>query len=128
MISPQEYQNWKPAPPESAEQQVVLAASPARSPIGNADAGLRAIYQYMCVTCHTIPGTVNGTPNVGPPLDGIASRRYIGGVLLNTPDNMVRWLSNPQAVDPMSGMPNLGLREQDARDIAAYLYTLKDSK
>jgi cytochrome c2 len=80
------------------------------------------------VTCHTIPGTVGGKPNVGPPLDGVASRRYIGGVLLNTPDNMVRWLSNPQAVDPMSGMPDLGLKEQDARDIAAYLYTLKQSE
>ena len=130
-ISPQEYRDWKPAPPSSpgtVEQQVVLAASQAHDLVGSPDAGLRAIYNYMCVTCHAIPGTVNGKPNVGPPLDGIASRRYIGGVLLNTPDNMIRWLINPQAIDPMSGMPNLGLKEQDARDIASYLYTLKESR
>jgi mono/diheme cytochrome c family protein len=127
-VSPDEYQHWKPAPPASIEQQVVPAYPEPRNEIGNPAAGLHAIYQYMCVTCHTIPGTVGGKPNVGPPLDGVASRRYIGGVLLNTPDNMVRWLSNPQAVDPMSGMPDLGLKEQDARDIAAYLYTLKQSE
>jgi mono/diheme cytochrome c family protein len=127
-VSPEEYRNWKPAPqvpPGGVKQQAALASSEPRNHIGSPAAGLHAIYQYMCVTCHAIPGTDNGKPNVGPALDGIAKRRYIGGVLLNTPENMVRWLSNPQAVDPMSAMPNLGLREQDARDIASYLYTLK---
>lgn len=93
--------------------------------LGNPRAGLRAISQYMCATCHTIPGVSGADKNVGPPLNGIATRRYIGGVLRNTPQNMVRWLLDPQQVDPQSAMPNLRLREQDARDIAAYLYTLK---
>lgn len=75
----------------------------------------------MCMNCHTIPGTVGGTLNVGALLDWIASRRYIGGVLPSAPDNMVRWLPNPQAVDLMSPMPNHGLTQQDARDIAVYL-------
>jgi hypothetical protein len=48
-----------------------------------------------------------------------------GGALVDTAENMVRWLSNPQAIDPMSGTPDLGLTEQDACDIASCLYTLK---
>ena len=62
---------------------------------------------------------------VGPPLDRIASRSYLGGVLTNSPDNMIRWLQNPRAVDHLTAMPNLGVTEQDARDIAGYLYTLR---
>jgi cytochrome c1 len=42
--------------------------------------------------------------------------------LPNTPDNLVRWLRDPQAVSPQTIMPDLGLGEPQARDIAAYLY------
>jgi cytochrome c1 len=38
---------------------------------------------------------------------------------------MMQWIENPPAVDPKTVMPNLGVTEQDARDIAGYLYTLK---
>ena len=55
----------------------------------------------------------------------MAGRTYVGGVLTNTPDNMIRWLQNPKQVDPLTAMPDLGVTEQDARDIAGYLYTLK---
>jgi mono/diheme cytochrome c family protein len=107
-----------------------LAAAEARTPgaesgIGDAAAGRRAIDQYACATCHVIPGITGATRQVGPPLEGIASRSYIGGVLANTPRNMVRWLMSPQRVSPGSAMPDLGVREQDARDITAYLATLK---
>jgi cytochrome c1 len=53
-------------------------------------------------------------------------RIYIAGKLRNTPANMVRWLRNPQAVVPENVMPNMGLTQEQARDIAAYLYTLKE--
>ena len=46
-------------------------------------------------------------------------------VLQNTPDNMIRWIQNPQGVDDKTAMPNLGVTDADARDIASYLYTLK---
>jgi cytochrome c len=62
---------------------------------------------------------------VGPPLAGIASRAYIGGVAPNTPENMVRWLMDPPALAPRTAMPNLGVAPSDARDMAAYLYTLR---
>jgi cytochrome c1 len=72
-----------------------------------------------------VPGVSGPGSNVGPRLDKIAKRTYVGGVLANTPDNMVRWLRDPQGVDPRTAMPNVGLSEADARDIAAYLYTLQ---
>ena len=70
------------------------------------------------------PASPAPQPHVGPPLDGIARRAMIGGRLANTPDNMVRWLRRTHEVDPRTAMPEMGLTEQDARDIAAYLSTL----
>jgi mono/diheme cytochrome c family protein len=125
-LSPAEYRDSQSAV-ERVYLQSVAAPGPHEAAVGDPTAGLHAIYQYLCVTCHSIPGTVEGNPNVGPPLASIAGRRYLGGVLLNTPDNMVRWLLDPQAIDPKSAMPNLNIKEKDARDIAAYLYTLNKS-
>ena len=62
---------------------------------------------------------------VGPPLTAMATRKYIAGSLPNTPANMVRWLTSPQAVRPATAMPDLGITAQDARDIAAYLAELR---
>jgi cytochrome c1 len=62
---------------------------------------------------------------VGPPLAGVASRAYIAGVLPNTPENMMVWVRDPQGVDSLTAMPNTGVTASDARDIAAYLYTLR---
>ena len=62
---------------------------------------------------------------VGPPLDHFGSRNMIAGKIPNTPDNVIKWLQNPQAMDPTNAMPNLGITPNDAKDIAAYLYTLK---
>ena len=92
---------------------------------GDPHAGREQIRRYGCNACHTIPGIPEADSLVGPELTRIASRTYVGGVLTNTPDNMIRWLQNPQGVDPLTAMPNLGVTEQDARDIAGYLYTLK---
>jgi len=62
--------------------------------------------------------------HVGPPLAGIASRGLLAGKLANTPEHLVRWIREPQGVDPDTAMPTLGVDERDARDIAAYLGTL----
>ena len=87
--------------------------------------GRKAIEQYACVTCHAIPGIVGPNFPVGPPLAGIGSRVMLGGVLHNSPENLARWIRTPQAFAPLSAMPNLGLSDADARDIAAFLTTLK---
>jgi cytochrome c oxidase assembly factor CtaG len=92
---------------------------------GNPHRGADAIRRYGCQSCHSIPGIRGANARVGPPLGGIAGRSYIAGVLANSPDNMITWLRNPPAVDPMTAMPNVGVTEKDARDIAAYLYTLR---
>jgi cytochrome c1 len=113
------------------EQYAKLQAIPAKQKVdsydGNPSAkrGEQAINQYACVTCHAIPGIVGANAPVGPPLAGIASRLMLGGVLPNTPENMVLWLRQPQKVAPLTAMPDLRLTERDARDIAAYLATLK---
>lgn len=97
----------------------------ARLPPPDAGRGKKAIHQYACATCHRIPGIVGANAPVGPPLEGIGARAFIAGVLPNTPENLIRWLRAPQAVSPRSAMPDLGVREADARDIAAYLQTLR---
>ena len=65
---------------------------------------------------------------VGPPLDGIRDRYYIAGELANTPTNLVQWIQHPHQVEPHTVMPEMGVTEQDSRDIAAYLYTLRREK
>lgn len=87
--------------------------------------GRLAIQKYACSTCHTIPGVVGPDVHVGPPLRGIGTRKYIAGVLPNTPENMIRWLQDPHGVDPPTAMPDLDVKKGDAHDIAAYLYTLE---
>lgn len=92
---------------------------------GSPARGREKIRMYGCASCHTIPGIAEADSLVGPPLTRMAGRMYVGGVVTNTPDNMIRWIRDPQAVDPLTAMPNLGVTEEDARDIAGYLYTLK---
>lgn len=92
---------------------------------GDPQRGKASIARYGCATCHTIPGVRGADALVGPPLTQMGSRSYIAGVLPNTPENMTRWLQNPPGVDHLTAMPNLGVTDQDARDIASYLYTLK---
>lgn len=86
--------------------------------------GERAMYQYACNACHTIPGISGSTPAVGPPLEGMARRPKIAGALANTPDNMARWLRDPKRIDPQTAMPAMNVTERDARDMAAFLATL----
>jgi mono/diheme cytochrome c family protein len=117
-LAPAEYRRRAAAAPPAPP------AATAQTP-ADARRGKIAIQQYACATCHEIPGIVGANKPVGPPLDGMARRGFIGGILANEPANMARWLRDPQAVSPESAMPNLGVTERDARDIAAYLYTLR---
>jgi cytochrome c len=91
---------------------------------GNVERGKIAIERRGCVACHAISGISDFDSNVGPPLDDIAKRVYLAGILANTPQNMQRWLRNPPAVKPGTAMPDMGIGEAEAKDIMAYLYTL----
>ena len=92
--------------------------------IGDAQRGQVKVGQYGCTACHVVPD-VEGSGAVGPPLNHMASRLYIAGEFPNVPQHMVRWIDNPQAMKPHDAMPNLNVSRRDARDIAAYLYTLR---
>jgi mono/diheme cytochrome c family protein len=108
----------------TAVQNVPKAAvSVAPAPVipGDAGRGKRILAQYACQSCHRVPGVTGSDVNVGRPLDGLAKRPLIAGSLPNTQANLVRWIRNPQAVDPDAAMPNMGVSERDALDISAYL-------
>lgn len=97
---------------------------PAEVPQGNPGRGARLVEQYGCGSCHTVPGVPGADGLVGPPLTKFGSRSYIAGELPNNGDNLQRWIRDPQAVEPGTAMPNLSVTAVDARDIAAYLFTL----
>jgi putative membrane protein len=92
---------------------------------GDPGSGAKAIHQYGCDSCHTIPGIRTAQANVGPPLSRLGVRTYLAGRLENTPENLVRWIRLPHSVDPQTAMPETGVTERDGRNIAAYLYTLR---
>jgi cytochrome c1 len=94
-------------------------------PGGDPGRGEVAIRSYGCGACHVIPGIRGARGMVGPPLTGFAQRIYIAGEVTNTPEHLVTWIQVPQSIEPGTAMPNLGVTEQQARDIAAYLYTLR---
>lgn len=81
--------------------------------------------KYGCGACHTIPGVRDATGTVGPPLTDYGLRSFIAGTLPNSGENLVLWIVNPQAIEPGTAMPFLGVSQPDARDIAAYLHSLR---
>ncbi|MEW6268254.1 MAG: c-type cytochrome [Thermodesulfobacteriota bacterium] len=92
---------------------------------GDPERGRALVRAYGCATCHLVPGVSGARGLAGPPLEGFATRVYIAGTLPNTPDNLVRWVEDPRALVPRTAMPSVGVSEDDARHIAAYLYTLR---
>jgi len=92
---------------------------------GNPDRGKTALTSYGCVACHTIPGVYGSNSLTAPPLIGISQRSYLAGMLENTPDNLRSWIQHPRKVNPHTAMPEQGVTDQDASDMAAYLYTAR---
>jgi mono/diheme cytochrome c family protein len=113
------YADWMRRAPACVRPPQPLQASV------DVDRGRLALAQHACHACHTIPGITGPSAHVGPPLAGIASRQLIAGTLANTPENLARWLVATQQVKPGTAMPQLGVSERDARDMAAYLATLR---
>lgn len=100
-------------------------AGTSEPPPGDAEKGAALISSQGCGSCHIVPGIIGADGLAGPSLENIALRGYLAGVLPNTHDNMVQWLLDPPAVDPLTAMPDLGLTQAQATDIAAYLDTLQ---
>jgi hypothetical protein len=55
----------------------------------------------------------------------MAQRAFIAGQLPNTPDVLVAFLQHPAALVPRTGMPDVHLSLEDARHVAAYLYSFE---
>jgi cytochrome c len=92
---------------------------------GDPKAGRAAIERYQCGACHTIPGIGAAHASVGPPLTEYAQRVYIAGKFPKEPALLARWIQDAPSLAPQTAMPNVGVTEADARDIAAYLYQLR---
>jgi len=107
----------------NADSSAPAVIQDARS--GDVAGGKAAIARIGCGSCHVIPGIGGAVGMVGPPLDHIASRQYLAGMLHNTPENMIAWLRFPQHILPGNAMPDMGLSAAEARNITAYLATLK---
>lgn len=106
---------------------VSAGGAPVLEPGSPAAEGAQIIATKPCVGCHTIPGIPGATGTVGPNLAGVGSRTKIaGGAVNNTgPDDLKKWILNPPALKPGTLMPNVGLTDDEASKIVAYLETLK---
>jgi mono/diheme cytochrome c family protein len=134
-LSPKDYaamagDTWtvSSSPVTRAQGGEAAACGPSMAPAalpGDVQRGRAALSQYACSACHAIPGVASSSPQVGPSLALMGRRTRIAGVLDHTPDHMAQWLMHTQRVKPGTAMPEMGVTPQDARDIAAYLQTLR---
>ena len=111
-VEPRQPLNWE------AQSLDIPGADPAR--------GRQLVAEYGCGSCHHVPGVANANGSVGPNLTDFAERAYVAGILPNRPGDLTSWLVQPTVHAPDTAMPDLGLPEEQARDIAYYLYTLGD--
>jgi cytochrome c len=99
---------------ENAVVKALTGGDPRRAPA--------LIRRYGCSGCHTISAIAGADGKVAAPLDQLRKRVYIGGVLQNTPDNLVRWIVSPRTFSPQTAMPETGISDAEARHVAAFLY------
>lgn len=102
----------------SKPARTLAGADPAR--------GLELVERVGCAACHVVPGVGWPQGRAGPSLEGFAARPMIAGRLPNQPNVLTAWLIDPASLSPETGMPPSPVSEAEARDIAAYLYTLDD--
>ena len=101
--------------------------APARTIAGaDAERGLAVIRREGCAACHVVPGVDWPEGKTGPSLNGFGSSPLIAGRLPNRPDVLAAWLIDPPSLAPGTAMPPSPLTEAEARDVAAFLYTLDD--
>lgn len=91
----------------------------------DAAAGLAVIERLGCAACHQIPGVDWPQGTVGGSLDGFADRSMIAGRFPNQPDTLATWVRNAPSMSATTGMPAMPMTSAEARDVAAYLYTLE---
>lgn len=112
------------APARRPAAPPVVAPTPAPNVAGDPANGRALIVARGCAGCHTVPGVAGAFGIVGPNLNNISLRPTLAGEAIpNTPENMAHWLMDPPAMKAGTAMPKLGLSEQEAQDITAFLYS-----
>ncbi|HEY7064801.1 MAG TPA: c-type cytochrome [Chloroflexota bacterium] len=118
-----------PAAPATPAARVASAAplarlTPAPGVAGDAARGRDLFATVGCGGCHTLRGLPDASGVTGPNLTNVTLRPTLAGESIPmTPDTLARWLVNPADVKPGSPMPSLGLSAEQARDVAAFLYS-----
>ena len=95
-------------------------------PTASAARGKDAIERVGCGSCHAIAGIGWPKGRAAPELGGFANRALIAGKVPNRPELLAVFVRNAPAVAPGTTMPAMPLTEQEARDVAAYLYEAGD--
>jgi cytochrome c len=92
---------------------------------GDPQLGKAVFRDHGCGACHTVHGVDGAEGLTGPALDKVAVRAFVAGDQPNDPQHLIAWVQHPQALQPGVGMPEMGLTDAQARDVAAFLYTLR---
>lgn len=100
---------------------IPLAALSCQGAAGEHESARQAIAAHGCTTCHEVPGVEGFGGRTGPPLTDMARQAYVAGVVAKTPEALAAFIRDPQAVDPRSAMPDLGIGEEEAEAIARFL-------
>ncbi len=113
-------------PPAEFAAWVNAQLRPSAKPPGDlATKGMALFLQKSCASCHAINGTT-AVARVGPDLTHFASRRQLGaGIADNTPENLHRWLTDPQKVKPGVMMPDFKFTDEQVTQLVAYFETLQ---
>lgn len=101
------------------------AASAPGSATGDPQAGARIVADLGCGMCHAIPGIAGARGGVGPDLAAFAQRRYFAGSQPNQPERLLQWILDPPSLSPSTAMPPMPIDADQARDVVAFLYTLR---
>ena len=108
-------------PPDQFEAWAQQQSQPAAS---STLPGQQVFLQNTCVSCHAIRGLAPA--QVGPDLTHFGSRQILAGVVQNTPDNLRRWVRDPQEIKPGVLMPSFhNLTDQELTDLVSYLESLR---
>jgi cytochrome c oxidase subunit 2 len=111
-------------PPDQFEIWAARQQQPAVAATGQAAEGQQIFLNGQCTTCHRIDGTTAQSP-LGPNLTHFGSRRTIAGLMLpNTPENLARWLADPQQIKSGNKMVIDRLSQEEIEALVAYLSTL----
>jgi cytochrome c oxidase subunit 2 len=115
---------------------VVVAQAPAQfrawyqhqlqspAPVADAQVAGQADFNMHCGSCHAVRGT-DASGVLGPDLSHLMTRKTIAATTLaNTPENLTRWITDPQDVKPGAMMQRPELSAFELADIRTYLESL----